>query len=112
MSVAAPIPAFAADAPVSYKADPAVYKLLSENDQFRVIPATFKPGQRDAGHSHPSAQARYALTNCEVRIYTPDGKFVDVNDKKGTAAFSPAAPSHAVENRGKTRCETIIVERK
>lgn len=38
--------ALAKDAPPSYKAFPEVYKLVGESDQFRVIEATWKPGQR------------------------------------------------------------------
>src|SRR5574340_1127405 len=52
----------AQDAPLSYKASPDVYKLLAENDQFRVILQTSKPGQRDQWHSH-SALAGYRLTD-------------------------------------------------
>src|SRR4051794_40606952 len=42
-----PLAASAQNAPLSYVANPGVYKVLAENDQFRVVLATWKPGQRD-----------------------------------------------------------------
>lgn len=50
--LAAPLSVLAADAPLSHTASPDTYKLLFENDQFRVILQTSKPGARDALHSH------------------------------------------------------------
>ena len=43
----------AQDAPIAPEASPDVYKILAENDQMRVIEATWKPGQKDNFHSHP-----------------------------------------------------------
>lgn len=108
----APVGAYAADAPVSYNASPDVYKLIAENEHFRVIHATWKPGQRDAWHSHPGQVAAYSLTGCDVRLHTPDGKYVDRNNKKGGASFNPIISSHSLENRSKTECQTVIVEKK
>ena len=108
----APLSALAEDAPISYKASPEVYKLIGENEQFRVVLATFKPGQRDAFHSHPGNLVAYPLTNCTNRFYTPDGKFREAAGKKGAAIFTPATSSHSVQNTGKTRCQVLIVERK
>src|ERR1039457_2064306 len=77
-------PASADDAPRSYVASPEVYKVIAENNKTRVILATWKPGQRDAWHSHPVTGV-YFLTDCEARIHSPDGKFVDARPKAGTA---------------------------
>lgn len=101
----------AEDAALSYKASPDVYKLLNENDQFRIILQTLKPGQRDAWHSH-SAMAAYRLTDCTGRMHTPDGKYSDSVIKSGAALFRPAVQSHSFENIGKTDCDAVIVERK
>jgi hypothetical protein len=49
-----------------------------------VILATRRPGQRDQWHSHP-ALGVYFLTDCEPRVYTPDGQFVDTSRKGGVA---------------------------
>lgn len=101
-----------ADEPVSYQADPAVYKLLSENDQFRVILVNRQPGQRDAWHSHASPQVVYALTDCSTRLYQPDGKFTERDAKKGDVNFGAPSASHAAENKGSAVCQQLIVERK
>jgi mannose-6-phosphate isomerase-like protein (cupin superfamily) len=104
--------AIAEDAPLSYKAAPDVYKLLFENDQFRVILQTSKPGKRDALHSH-SALVTYRLSDCTGRLHYPDGKSTEpVPRKRGSVTFLPAQPSHSFENTGKTACEGLIVERK
>ena len=58
----------------SYVASPDVYKLLSENEHFRVILATWKPGQRDAWHAHEGPLVAYRLTDCTMRAHAPDGK--------------------------------------
>jgi hypothetical protein len=99
------------DAPLSYKASPEVYKLLAENDQFRVILQTSKPGQRDAWHAH-SALAAYRLSDCTSRLHLPNGKYTDTSRKRGEVALLPAVASHSFENIGKTDCEAVIVERK
>ena len=110
--VLAPFSAFTQDAaPASYKASPAVYKLLGENEDFRVILATWKPGQRDDWHSHQPLAA-YSLTGCESRIHTPDGKYVDRKGAKGAVTFNPGIVSHSFENRSAAECQAVIVERK
>ncbi len=99
------------EVPLSHKASPDVYKLLAENDQFRIILQTSKPGQRDQWHSH-SALAGYRLTDCTSRLHTPDGKYTDSVRKRGETFLLPTVKSHSFENRGKTNCEAVIVERK
>jgi hypothetical protein len=97
--------------PPSYVADPAVYTLIIENDQFRVIIAKKPVGHRDAWHSHLPA-AVYDLTDCDHRIYTPDGKTIEIRQQAGRAYLQPAIPSHSTENIGTAECDQIIVERK
>lgn len=111
--MAMPFSASAQSAPLSYKASPDVYKLLAENDQFRVILATWKPGQRDVQHSH-SPSVAYRLTDCKSRLFGPDGKVTREGEAKaGTVALQPdAISSHSLENTGTTVCQTLLVERK
>ncbi len=92
-------------------ADSAVYKLVSENDQFRVIMATKAVGQRDAWHSH-LPNTVYDLTDCQHRIYTPDGKTIENTAKAGSVFLQSAIPSHSTENIGTAECRQLIVERK
>jgi hypothetical protein len=103
--------ALAQDATLAYKVSPEMYKLIAENDQFRVILQTAKPGQRDQMHSHP-AHAGYRLTDCNARLRTPDGKVTDRSNKSGEAFLLPAVTAHAFENTGTTDCVAVIVERK
>jgi len=102
-------PALADEVPRSCEASPDVYEVIAENNQSKVILATWKPGQRDNRHSHP-ATAVYFLTDCEARTYTPDGKFTDLSPRAGGAAVQAPIPSHSFENRGSSECKMIIVE--
>lgn len=97
--------------PHSLVASPDVYKVIAENEQFRVIEVTWKPGQRDVWHSHPAA-AVYNLTDCTMRVYTPDGKSRDADNKAGSARVNPPVPSHSLENIGQRDCRLIMFEPK
>ena len=102
--------AMAADAPRSYIASPNVYKVIAERNNTRIILATWKPGQRDEWHSHPPA-AVYVLTDCEtVRLYSPDGQFLDGSVKAGQAEIHPTIHSHSFENRSGTECRMVFFE--
>jgi hypothetical protein len=99
------------NAPPSYIADPAAYKLLGENDQFLVVMSKKLAGNRDKWHSH-LPNVVYNLTDCHLRIYTPDGKTKELNPKAGSLVFQPAIQSHSAENIGSSECDQLIVERK
>jgi len=105
-------PVMAKDVAPSYVEDPGVYKLISENEDFRVIMATWKPGQRDKWHSHAGAAASYRLTDCTMTAHTPDGKSVSRDGKRGEVKFNPIITSHSLENTGTTDCQILIVEKK
>ena len=109
---AAPAPVLAQAAPRSFAASPDVYKVIGENEQYRVIAASWKPGQRDNWHSHGAPVAVYNLTDCTARIHTPDGKSIDVNPKAGGSSVRAQAPSHSFENVGKSECKLILFEPK
>ena len=98
--------------PQSYVADPTVYKLIGENETFRVVLATWKPGQRDAYHSHSELVA-YRLTDCKGRGYKADGTVAGEGENKaGSLRFQKPVASHSVENTGSAECRVLIVERK
>ena len=102
----------AADSPLSFVADPSVYKVIAENDLFRVVLATWKPGQRDIAHSHP-ANAAYRLGDCKVRVYGPDGKMTaEAEPKAGAINLQNPIASHSLENISSKECQVLIVERK
>lgn len=111
-ALAMPLAVWAQAVPRSFVASPDVYKVIAENDQYRIIEATWKPGHRDAWHSHGSVVASYSLTGCNSRLHTPDGKYTDNTTKPGQARIRPVAPSHSFENVGKTECKSILFEPK
>jgi len=63
-------------APLSFQASPDVYKVIADGEHYRIIQATWQPGQRDAWHSHPEKgtyfgrPARYASSSRMVPIAT------------------------------------------
>jgi hypothetical protein len=110
--MATPLAASAQEAPLSHVANPGIYKVLGENELFRAVLGTWKPGQRDVLHSHP-ASATYALTACDMRIYGPNGVLaVEAQRPQGSAVMQGPVAAHAFENAGKSDCQILIVERK
>jgi hypothetical protein len=107
-----PSAAFAQNAPPTYEADPSVYKVIFEDQNFRVIAATWKAGMTDKPHSHPVPSIVYTVTDCSFRLRSADGKTVELNPKAGGAMAVPITPSHTAENAGSKDCQGILVERK
>lgn len=96
----------------SFLASPEVYKVIAENGDTRVIVATWKPGQRDEWHSHPTRTAAYALTDCDaMRIYLPSGQSIDGSFKAGHVEIQSAILSHSFENRSSKDCKMLFVEK-
>ena len=107
-----PLAAFAQDVPLSHVANPGIYKVIEENNRFRVVVATWKPGQRDVLHSHP-ANATYALTACDFQLYGRDGSPSRSGHRdQGTSGLQDPVAGHSFENVGKSDCQILIVEQK
>jgi hypothetical protein len=104
--------AFAQNAPPSFQADPSVYKVIFEDQNFRVIMGTWGPGITDKPHSHPVPSVAYAVTDCSLELKSADGKTVKISPKAGTATPVPITASHTAHNTGSTECKTVFVERK
>lgn len=98
-----------AQAPLSFVASPEVYKVITENAQYRIIAATWQPGQRDKPHAHPAAGI-YFLTDCRVRKHAPDGTFREGERRAGHSAVQEPVPAHAFENIGTSACRLIMFE--
>jgi hypothetical protein len=98
--------------PPSFQGDPDVYKVIFENDQFRVILAMRKKGVHDKPHGHPLPSIVYFVTDCTTKQYTPDGKSTESTGKAGTAREAPVVASHSAENTGPNDCQQLFVERK
>jgi hypothetical protein len=90
--------ALAQTAPPSYQSNPDVYKVIYEDQNFRVIAVTRKKGLHDKAHGHPVPSIVYNITDCATKLYATDGKTNEVPGKAGTAnAVAPVA-SHSAEN--------------
>lgn len=95
--------------PRSFAASPDIYKVIAQNEQYKVIAVTWKPGQKDVLHSHP-ANAVYYLTDCSLRIHTPDGSFRDAQPRAGAAIVQVPIPGHVLENVGSADCRLVMFE--
>lgn len=104
--------ASAQTAPPTYQGDPDVYKVIFENDAFRVIEAVRKKGVHDKPHGHPTASVVYFVTDCTTKQYAADGKTTEGTQKAGTVTAVPAIASHSAENTGPNDCRQIFFEKK
>lgn len=104
--------ALAQSAKPTYEGDPAVYKLIFEDANFRVIEANRGPGVKDKPHGHPSPSIGYSVTDCKTMLTGADGKTRESVTKAGTASAVPVIPSHTAENIDKTACKQLFVEKK
>ncbi|MGA9039845.1 MAG: cupin domain-containing protein [Terriglobales bacterium] len=97
--------AFAQDA---VKADPAHYKIESENAKVRILRVHYGPHEKSVMHSHPDSVAVF-LTDGSVRFTLPGGKTQDSTVKAGQAQYTPAQV-HDPENIGDTSLELVLIE--
>ena len=107
-------PSTAGEVPTGPEASPEGYKVLDENDQWRVIRATWQPGQEDTFHSHPGDRVSLFETDCTLRLTNPDGTYRDAKPKSGGAKARTGKPvqSHRAKNIGDKVCIITIVELK
>ncbi|MCP3848987.1 MAG: hypothetical protein GY694_01935 [Gammaproteobacteria bacterium] len=111
MAVTIPSLSLAA-APLAYEASPDIYKVIAEDENMRVIEATFQPGQKDNWHSHP-AMVSYRLTDCKARIHKGNGGTKDIDKKTGLGSLrNKQIKKHSFENTGTNICKIFIVELK
>ena len=82
---------------------PAAHTLAFENDQIRVLKASFDPGEESPMHSHPDTVG-YILSGGKLDFTTADGAVEHRESVTGQAMFRPAT-SHSVKNVGDTLVE-------
>jgi beta-alanine degradation protein BauB len=95
--------------PRSFTASPDIYKVIAQNEQYKVIEVVWKPGQRDLLHSHP-ASAVYYLTDCSLRVHRQDGTVMEAKPKGGAAVVQQPIAGHILENIGAADCKLIMFE--
>ena len=96
----------------SYKGDPAVYKVIFEDANFRVIESNRPAGVTDKPHGHPLPSIVYNVTDCKTKLTAADGKTRESISKAGTANAAPIIASHTAENIGAANCKQVFVEKK
>jgi hypothetical protein len=101
----------AQESPPPWEASPDVYKLIGETAGYRIILATWKPGQIDSPHSHKPGVAVY-LTDCNLRNHRPEIAPADNVFKAGQTRSTSGIPSHRTENIGNADCQLIHVDMK
>jgi quercetin dioxygenase-like cupin family protein len=94
----------------SVKADPQHYKVVSENDQVRIVKVRYGPHEKSVMHSHPNLVAVF-LNDATGKFTFPDGKTQEFSSKAGDAQYVPAI-THLPENTGDTAMDIILVELK
>lgn len=95
--------------PRSYVASPDIYKVLAQDERYKVISVVWRPGQKDVLHAHP-ANGVYYLTDCSIRIHATDGSYRDAQPKAGHAVVQAPIPGHVLENIGTADCRLIMFE--
>jgi hypothetical protein len=107
-----PSAAIAQGAPPTYLADPDVYKVVFEDQNFRVIAAIHPKGVHDKLHGHPVPFVVYFLTDCTLKHYAANGTTREETNKAGAVTALPGGSWHSVENTGAAECRELFVERK
>ena len=102
----------AGDVLPDYQASPEVYKVLAENEQMRVVLATWPVGMKDKPHSHPKTFASYVLKDCHRKLHKSDGTVDEKKIKAGSVRIINPVQMHYFENVGKTECQNLLVELK
>lgn len=98
--------------PHSLAASPDIYKVIAENDEYRVIEVTWKPGQRDMIHSHPASAVYYPM-ECTLSGFDASGAASWTRQTRaGTAIVQKPIPAHSLENTGQSECKLIMFEPK
>jgi quercetin dioxygenase-like cupin family protein len=92
------------------KVDPAHYKVISENDQVRVLHVHYGPHQKSVMHGHPDGVIVF-LSGGKVKFSYPDGKTEIIEMKPGEARYTPHTV-HLPENESDQAMEAVLVELK
>ena len=92
------------------KVDPAHYKVITENNQVRVLHIHYAPHSKSVMHSHPDGVVVF-LNGGKVKFSYPDGKSEVLEMKPGQAQFTPHTV-HLPENVSDKAMDAVLVELK
>jgi quercetin dioxygenase-like cupin family protein len=102
------VPALSAQDAV--KADPTHYKVVSENDQVRVLKVHYGAHEKSVMHSHPDSVVVF-VEGGKTKFTYPDGKSEVLEMKAGEARFTPKTV-HLPENVSDKGMDVIVIELK
>ena len=111
LAFVSPSIATAQDAPPTYAGAPGVYKLILDNEKFRVIRAVWRPGQLDGAHSHPIPSVVLPLSDCTLKLSSAEGPRV-VHLRAGRPVEVPVTFGHTAQNVTHHNCAAVFFERK
>ncbi len=86
-----------------------IYRVVDENDDFRVLDVTLEPGQKDEVHSH-QASVIYALSPASGTWHEMGQEPRTQVFRPGSAIFFDATESISLENTGQRNIRLIIFE--
>jgi beta-alanine degradation protein BauB len=92
------------------KLDSKHYKVVLENDQVRVLRATYGPHEKSVMHEHPASVAVF-MKDSHVKFNLADGTSQEVVSKAHDATWSDAG-KHLPENLGDKPIDVIVIELK
>jgi beta-alanine degradation protein BauB len=92
------------------KLDPKHYKVVLENDQVRVLRATYGLHEKSVMHEHPASVAVF-MKDGHVKFNLPDGTSQEVMSKAHDATWADAG-KHLPENIGDKPIEVLVIELK
>lgn len=92
------------------KVDPAHYKVITDNDQVRVLHVHYGPHQKSVMHSHPDGVIVF-LNGGKTKFTYPDGKTEIIEMKPGDARYTPHTV-HLPENVSDMPMDAVLVELK
>ena len=92
------------------KVSPDIYKVLFQNENVKVLEATFEPGESDNIHDHYPMTA-YVQTGGKIEITLPNGTSKERTIPSGIAIHNSSKDRHQVKNIGETQIKIYLVER-
>jgi len=92
------------------KLDPKHYKVVIDNDDFRVLRVKYGPHEKSVMHEHPATVAVY-MTDTHGKMTLADGTSRD-SSGKARDVFWADAGKHLPENTGDTPFEVTAIELK
>jgi len=90
---------------------PEVYKVLLDNEDVKVLEATFDVGKGDNMHDHDPVTF-HVLKGGKARVTMPDGTVNERQVPTGFTGHNSEAQRHQVTNIGDDQIKILLIERK